>query len=241
MKDGFYNEFEFINELNNKQYSELKDKFKKLIGNIYGNSIYTKISCYKSFKTDKTDFVIVVNDIKKNISLKNGKNNSVHMEHINAFISFLQENKVKKKYIDIYKNYHYASDKFGNRTSANEYKLDHKKEICKFNNYINRHRRLVYKFIYRCLFKGIHKENNIVDYVIYGTVDNFFWLSRDQILKYLINYKDIFTSIHFSALVLQPWTRNLNYNEKYEYRRDYVQVKWYRLEEKINDILNLDS
>ena len=46
-----------------------------------------------------------------------------------------------------------------------------------------------------------------------------------------------FDSIHFSLLTLQPWSRNLNYNDKYEYRRDYVQVKWYRLEETIEKII----
>lgn len=60
--------------------------------------------------------------------------------------------------------------------------------------------------------------------------------------KLFINSKEEFNSIHFSLLVLQPWTRNLNFNPKYEYRRKYVRVKWYRLEEAFQKIkTNLPS
>ena len=55
------------------------------------------------------------------------------------------------------------------------------------------------------------------------------------------NQTDDFNSIHFSSLVLQPWSRNLNYNPKYEDRRNYVQVKWYRLEELTEKILNKNN
>lgn len=56
-------------------------------------------------------------------------------------------------------------------------------------------------------------------------------LKKQDIINYLLTQKEEFNSIHFSSLVLQPWTRNLNFNPKYEYRRNFIQVKWYRLEE----------
>ena len=67
--------------------------------------------------------------------------------------------------------------------------------------------------------------------MIYGIRNNSIGLKKKDIVNYLLNQKEEFNSIHFSLLVLQPWTRNLHYNPKYEYRRDYVQVKWYRLED----------
>ena len=94
------------------------------------------------------------------------------------------------------------------------------------------------KAIKRFLFTGIYSYNHSIDAIIYGTISDFICLSKDEILSYLLNQTDSFSSIHFSSLTLQPWTRNLNYNAKYEYRRDYVQVKWYRLEEVFKNIIN---
>ena len=87
------------------------------------------------------------------------------------------------------------------------------------------------------MFVGTHDYNNKVDGIVYGNVDKFIYVSYSQVVNYLLNTTDKFYSVHFSLLMLQPWTRNLNFNEKYEYRRVHVQVKWYRLEETIEKII----
>ena len=93
------------------------------------------------------------------------------------------------------------------------------------------------KAINRFLFEGTHDYNNKVNGIIYGNIDNFVYISYVELVNYLLNEFEDFGSIHFSLLTLQPWTRNLNFNERYEYRRDYVQVKLYRLEELVEKIL----
>lgn len=234
---GYQNEFEFIKKLNKKYFFELEENLKKVIKKFFINiSKNDYIICYKSFKTDKADLVIVINNIKKYISIKSGKNNSMHLEPISSFKCFLQECNVPYEIIEIYNNYHYATNDLNERISAKEYQESHEKDILKFNDYINREDILV-KVIDRFLFQGISIYNNNVDLLIYGTPDNFYYFTKDEIIKYLLKQKnEKFNSIHFSVLVLQPWTRNLNNNPKYEYRRDYVQVKWYRMEEFVEKI-----
>jgi len=76
----------------------------------------------------------------------------------------------------------------------------------------------------------------MIDAMIYGTPENFMYATRKQIYNYLLLQQDEFIAPHFSLLVMQPWTRNLNLNPKYENRRDFVQVKWYRLDEHFKKI-----
>lgn len=49
--------------------------------------------------------------------------------------------------------------------------------------------------------------------------------------------KDEVTSLHISLLTLQPMTRNLNYNPKYEVCRSFVQVKWYNISDNIIEVM----
>lgn len=240
--NGFYNEIDFINGLNNKHIYELSGPLIEMLKKLYGNISNNKeiILCKKSFKTDKTDIIININGIKKYISIKSDKNNSMHLESITEFNNFLKENNISKELINIYNNYHYAIENNRNRLSAKEYQETHQVEINILNSKINEPK-ILKKAIERFIFKGTHNYNNPVDAIIYGKINNFVCLTKNEIIEYLIKQNDTFNAIHFSSLVLQPWTRNLNYNPKYENRRNYVQVKWYRLEETIDKILNKEK
>lgn len=236
-RNGYYNEFDFVNILNNNFVSQLDNIFVIMFEKIYNMKLKQNdlVLCWKSFKTDKSDIVICINNKKKFISIKSGKNNSVHLEHISDFKTFLKENNISEELIKIYNDYHYACDNNGKRQSAKEYQTSHLHDIEFFNSMINK-KHILINALDRFLFKGIHDYNNKVNAIIYGTVDDFICVTYTEVMNYLLNVKDKFNSIHFSLLTIQPWTRNLNYNEKYEYRRDYVQVKWYRLEEIIKEI-----
>lgn len=241
-KNGYYNKFDFIDKLNNNFVGKLDNTFVEMLEKIYNRKLDKNqlVLCWKSFKTDKADIVVCINNIKKFISIKNGKNNSVHLESISEFKTFLKENNISDELIKIYDNYHYATDNKGQRQGAKEYQNSHFYEIELFNNAINK-KHILHKALDRFLFKGTHDYNNRVNAIIYGNIDNFVCITYTEVMNYLLNVKEKFNSIHFilpftSLLTLQPWTRNLNHNEKYEYRRDYVQAKWYRLEEIVEKI-----
>ena len=237
MIQGYKNEYEFCEVFHDKFVYQLEDCFIELLEKIFSQKLDSRsyIICWKSFQNDKADIVIRVGNIKKYLSIKSGKNNSVHLESLKDFKNFLTKIGFSQELIKIYENYHYATDTEGNRVSAKDYQVNHMDEIEQFNAFANK-KEIIQKVIERFLLKGKHEENHLVDAIIYGTVHQFFCLTNEEIYNYLQNNSDTFPSIHFSSLTLQPWARNLNFNPSYEYRRDYVQVKWYRLAEVIEHI-----
>ena len=49
--------------------------------------------------------------------------------------------------------------------------------------------------------------------------------------------KDEVASLRISLLTLQPMSRNLNYNLRYEVCRNLVQVKWYNISDDIIEVM----
>ena len=55
-----------------------------------------------------------------------------------------------------------------------------------------------------------------------------------KIYKLILSKKDNYsTGVHFGPLFCQPWTRNLQHKQSDEYKRDYIQIKWYSLKDDI--------
>jgi hypothetical protein len=104
-------EKEIIKFLDNKLLINLKDcRLKQLIFHMFGSNINQnlKISCKKykkkssSYKGNpKPDIQITLNKVKKNISIKSGKGNSLHEEPLKTFLNFLESFDNSNKYIDI--------------------------------------------------------------------------------------------------------------------------------------------
>ena len=93
-------EKEIIKFLDNKLLIDLEDcRLKKLIFHMFGANINNnlKISCKKYEKKSSTykgnpkpDIQIALNKVKKNISIKSGKGNSLHEEPLKTFLNFLE-------------------------------------------------------------------------------------------------------------------------------------------------------
>jgi len=108
-------EKEIIKFLDNKLLIDLKDcRLKQLIFHMFGLNISQnlKISCKKykkkstSYKGNpKPDIQITLNKIKKNISIKSGKGNSLHEEPLKTFLNFLENFDNSNKYLDIIENH----------------------------------------------------------------------------------------------------------------------------------------
>ena len=234
--DGFQNEYNFVLEFNNKKVDELnpiaQDLVYSIFNNINGNNI---IKCWKNHYDQKSDIFIKIGNAIKGISIKMGNKNSVHVESIKDFKEFLKEHNIPDSIIDEYLRYHYADGTTNNngreRISADDYKKDNQKKIDIINKYFN-NEKILLDAINRFVIKG---NNSIypIDAIIYGTPDNYLWLSRNDIVTFLLNKKVYFSSPHFGELVCQPMGRCLNYNEKYETARNFVQIKWYRIFDNI--------
>ena len=104
-------EKEIIKFLDNKLLIDLEDcRLKQLIFHMFGSNINQnlKISCKKYKKKSSTykgnpkpDIQITLNKIKKNISIKSGKGNSLHEEPLKTFLNFLKSFNDSNNYINI--------------------------------------------------------------------------------------------------------------------------------------------
>ncbi len=91
----------------------------------------------------------------------------------------------------------------------------------------------------RFILKGNLGDKEI-DAIIYGVVEDFIWIKKDDIVKVIMSHiNDNSSSIHFGPLTVQPLDRCLNRNPKHEKCRFCIQVKWYNLVDNI--IININN
>ena len=243
--NGFDNEYEFVKYFNGKRIRELNPNAYDLVKSLFPfeneNSI---IKCWRNHYKQKSDILIRINNKMKGVSIKMGSRNSVHVEPITEFVHFLIENNVSKESVEEYLKYHYADGTMnGNgrvRMSAVEYKINNQDKIDKLNLELN-NEELIKKSILRFVLKGTNSEYSI-DALIYGEVDDFLWISSNDLMNIIMSKKDLYsTAVHIGALVVQPQNRCLNYNPKYIKARFCVQVKWYSLFDDIMENLYIKS
>ena len=240
--NGYDNEYKFIKYLNGKMVKELNPMYEDLINYLFPKATSNSlIKCWRNHLKQKSDIFIKIDGTMKGISIKKGIKNSVHVEPITEFIHFLIDNGIPQKYIEIYLKYHYADGTTNGsgkkRLSALEYQKSHQSEIDELNKVLNNNDTLVKKAIDRFIIRG---NNSIydIDALIYGEVNDFVWISKDDIRKSILSNKNNYSSsVHIASLTIQPKNRCLNYNLKYNKDRYSVQLKWYNLFDDI--ILNM--
>ena len=240
---GLQNEHKFSCYLNGSKVKSLTPIFKDLIYTLYGKKINenARIKCKVDYNKKKYDLVININDCIKKISIKKGINNSVHVEGISSFIHFLIDSGVSKENVIEYLNYHYADGTTNgtgkNRISCEEYKINNQDKIDKLNIALN-NEYILKRAINRFILQG-KNSNECIDAIIYGTVDDFMFITKDEIEKIILSKKYIYsTGVHFANLYCQPMTRNLNNNPKYDKKRFCVQIKWYSIFDDIIEYMN---
>lgn len=240
--NGIDNEYEFVKYLNDRKIYELNPMFRGLIDYLYPNvNENSIIKSWRNHISQKTDVFIRVNGIMKGISIKKGSRNSVRIDRISDFIKFLLDNNVSKDIVNNYLLYHFADGTINGkgikRLSIEQYKEKHKKEI-KLINDIFKQENILKNAIDRFILKGNNSEYYI-DAIVYGECWDFLWLKKEDIYKIILKKKNIeSTAVHFGSLTVQPKTRCLNYNSKYEKDRFCVQIKWYSLFDDIIECLN---
>lgn len=231
---GIKNELVFANYLNGKKYSELnilmRDLFRELYPFIKEDDM---VNAWRDESYNKADLIVEVKGRKKYLSLKIGDKNSFHLEPISEFIHFLISSGVKKEIIIKYLEFHYAdgsrNGKGKNRIGVMKYKEKHQKDIDEMNN-IFKNEKMLDKCIDRFVLRGRTKNDKQIDALIYGMVNNFLYVTKYDIKRIIKDNLGIDTTgLHVGPLYIQPQSRNLNYNPKYEKCRFCVQIKWFNL------------
>lgn len=243
--NGKQNELEFVKYLNNRKICDLNILMLEVIENLFKNfNNDTVIRSWLNPNPQKADFFIKIDNLVKRVSLKIGDKNSVHMEPISEFIHFLILNNIKKDIVIKYLKYHYADESTNgsgkSRISVAEYKKEHQKEIDEINDAF-RDERFIKNAISRFILKGRNSDTEI-DILIYGSIDDFFFLTKDEIIKLIFSKKaEYATGVHIGPLFVQPQSRNLQRKPCFEKCRYSVQVKWFNLCDHIieyrNDLL----
>ena len=86
MTEGYQNEINFINEINNKKVKELNPLLYDLVKTLYPTIKDNEVITAKKYgRYAKTDIVITIRNKNKGLSIKMGYKNSVHVEHLNTF------------------------------------------------------------------------------------------------------------------------------------------------------------
>ncbi len=240
--NGFQNEIEICDQLNNKHIYELDPMYRGFIEDLFNNiDECDLVKCTVDGSNKKYDIIISISNIKRYVSIKKGVKNSVHVEGISSFIHFLIQNRVRRDVIIEYLKYHYADGSTNGtgdyRLSAEEYKRDHQEKVDMINDEIN-HESLIMKAIDRFILKG-NIGTKTIDAILFGVDDDFIWMKREDIIKTVISKKDVYSSaVHFGPLTVQPLDRCLNRNPRYEKKRFCIQVKWYNLADDIIESMN---
>lgn len=243
--NGYNNEFNFVLGLNNKTIKELPPLFRDLIDSLFpGEQEDSIIKCWLNHFKQKADILVRINKKIRGISIKKGIKNSVHVEPISEFISFLIKNNISRDCIIDYLKFHYAdgttNGKGLTRISTEEYKKENQKSIDRINSEL-KNEDLLKKAIERFILKGTNSMYPI-SALIYGEVDDFVFITKEDIIKIIMSKKDNYSStVHFSVLTAQPKNRCLNHNPLYEKDRFCVQIKWYSVFDDIIENMYLKN
>lgn len=238
---GFKNEEEFALYLNGKTVDMVYPNFFDLLNKIYNNLRDDDvIECWVNRSKRKADIYIKINGYIRGISIKKGIKNSVHTEFIEKFVSFFKEIGIDSTTVDKFKYYHYADGTINGigkrRISGNEYRITYQNEINQINKIIN-DEKYIDLFVNRFILQG-NKSKYEVDAIIYGIVEDFLWITKQEVYYIMRKHlKDKIDALHISLLTIQPMARNLNYNPKYEFGRNQVQLKWYTLADNIIEVM----
>ena len=227
------NEKKYINKMNNNIAEFIKFIFEFNVDN-------TEISAKKYYCNYKPDIVITADNVDKYISIKYGNNNSVHQEHIYSFCNFLKENSVSQNILNKLLFFHYNDGTYNNtgtcRKSAQEFYNDFPVIAAEINESLNN--KILAPLIDRILFTGEYSNIPSVDYIYHGDLLSGVWARKNEIINYLTSNKPLSLAIHVSKLYYQSLQRNSHFSLKDEFRRYYIQFKWYSAK---NDLIEISK
>lgn len=238
---GYANEYEFANYLNGKQVGRIYPNFLDLLYKLYGWLDFKDyIECWVNKDKRKADIYIKINGYVRGISIKKGFKNSVHVESLSSLIDFFKEIGVDEATIDAFLRYHYAdgtkTGKGANRVSGTVYRESHQVEVDEINKVLN-DEKYIDLFVRRFILQG-NRSQYEADAIIYGVLEDFLWITKEEIYYIMRKHlNDVVPALHISLLTIQPMSRNLNFNPKYEFCRDQVQIKWYNIADNIIEVM----
>ncbi|OCN05108.1 hypothetical protein A4S06_01595 [Erysipelotrichaceae bacterium MTC7] len=234
---GVENEREFVRAFHEKKVKNLPILLCELVEALYGDiDRDAVVHAYHIYDKMKPDFFIVINGVRKYISVKMGFKTSVHTENVYDFAHFLRSIGVPSSAVETYLRYHFAdgttNGKGETRVSSSVYKEQHQEEIDILNEKLACIKNID-RLLDRFLFVGKLFARR-VDAIILGIVEDNFWITPEEIKEQvLLQMKRKTTCPRIGPFSIQPLNRCLNRNARYERARYSVQIKWYQISDDI--------
>ena len=244
MNRGIKNEYNIVNAFNGKKISELSAFQKKIIFSIFDNvNENDVVHADICNRYSKPDIYLSIKNSVKYISVKSGKNDSMHFENIKTFILFLRKNGISTRVQKLILFFHYGDGtlngtgkkRFDFETLSSKYYRFIKEINVELNNNL-----ILRKCLLRFVFCGIEGRTTFSDYIYHGNENYGVLVEKDELINYVLNKSYFYyKNIHIGPLVIQPYLRDVKRKSKNVFKRNIVQVKWYYLLsdlEKINKI-----
>ncbi len=243
--EGFANEKAIISYINNTiEFEKFNSNFKLFLTFLFNKKCDgKKFYATHGKKNGKTDVVVTMDGVSKNISVKTGSGNSVHQEPLNTFVSFLSACGASNEIIETLKYFHYGDGTIDGtglkRYEASVYTKAHPSEMNQLVAFLNR-KDVIEKIAKRVLITGEAVKDQDADVIFHGTISNAKWASAEEIINYLVNNKNTpkGSKVYSSNLTYQVWNRDLKWNPNTENRRHVSQFKWTAVLKDLTNITN---
>lgn len=241
---GNENEKLIVKALDGKKFSELNENLQQMIVDMTENSVLQNTLIKSDTINDnkhKADIFIEINNQKYYISVKCGKNNSVHQEPVEDFITFLEsEYNIDNQLKNDIRFFIWGDGTLdGKGKPSNRIKVAQLKQ--KFPGVVNNLRTFFHAnkkhLIERFLIFGAVSECK-PDFIYYGTPEDgiianindiAIWLNEDT------NEKNR-AAVPVGGLTFQAWNRDIG-NKLHKRYRGVVQVKWDPIKSDIEKML----
>ena len=239
---GKLKEREVVDHLNSKRVSELPNNLRSFMRNLYGSLDEEEIiTCEWIDDSIKPDFVITYKGIKKYISMKSGRAESVHQEKIKTFILFLREHGISKETQKTILLYHYGDgtlDGSGKeRYDYNRLRVILNDRIERANQELNASKDFVWETISRCVLLGILENAIPIDGIYFGDYRFGVLATTAQIKKHMERKDwDWMQNLHIGPLQIRPHARYIGKEIKHPEAREKVECYWANLASDIDYI-----
>lgn len=226
-KYGEEMERKIIDYLNDKRLDQLDDKWKKHVLKIFPFASDDSVIYAKQFPdgSAKADMIIEINREEKYISIKTGKDPSIHHESFSSFQRFLRRLGVDDRTLKIIRFFHYGDSKrLGNYDSpltAAELKEQYGPYLLEASKNLDTER-IIKAVINRAILKGTEPKRIPIDFLYFGDLEHGKMLSTDELSEMVLaNREHGKSAIHFGGLNYMPNSRRPG-----DKQRNYMRIKW---------------
>lgn len=239
---GFLREDEMVYRLDQKKVRDLNNNLYHMMQELYGVLDDDEvITCYKTEDYIKPDFVIVYKGQTRYVSMKSGRSDIVHSEHVKTFVLFLRALGISKETQKTILYYHYGDgtlDGTGKRRFHYDelrYKLHDR--IQKANEELNESKEFILKVIEHCVFVGTRENAIPIDCLYHGDYEFGTVATVKQITKHIKRKNwDFVQNLHIGPLHLRPHARYVDKPVVNERRRNTLECDWVNLPQDIDYI-----